>query len=253
VEYSFDIDVAKEHGINEAILIKNFQFWNRYNKANGKNCHDGRHWTYNTLHAFTEQFPFWTIKQLRRILNKLVANKVLVKGSFSKNRYDRTIWYAFADEDKWLRVRTGKDNSMLPVEDVHLSFSTTIVPKRANEYTDRKPDTTTTTITTNTTKKEEIQQVIDYWNGFSRLPKVVALSTSRREQLVIRLKQPHFAEHYKAVFKKLSESSFALGSNDRNWKVSLDWVIANDHNYIKVLEGKYDNKSDFFSRLKEKA
>ena len=31
------------------------------------------------------------------------------------------------------------------------------------------------------------------------------------------------------------------GNNDRKWKADLDWLIKNDTNMLKVLEGKYND------------
>jgi len=42
INYSFNIAVAKEYGVNEAIMVNNIVYWVIKNKANGKNCHDGR-------------------------------------------------------------------------------------------------------------------------------------------------------------------------------------------------------------------
>ena len=32
---------------------------------------------------------------------------------------------------------------------------------------------------------------------------------------------------------------FLYGRNDRQWRATLDWFIANDENVYRVLEGKY--------------
>lgn len=57
------------------------------------------------------------------------------------------------------------------------------------------------------------------------------------------------------VLLKASKSDFLLGKNDRGWKMDFDWVIANDTNWVKVMEGKYDNKpspDDQFQEMKRK-
>ena len=66
--YSFDIEIAQEIGVDEAIMLQNIIFWLVKNKANGTNHYDGRYWTYNSHKAFKELFPFWTENQIRRIL-----------------------------------------------------------------------------------------------------------------------------------------------------------------------------------------
>ena len=102
MNYSFDINHAKQYGVDEAIIIYNFQFWLQKNKANSNNLHDGRHWTYNSVRAYSELFPFWTQAKIKRILKSLVDQGVLIKGCYNKVKYDRTNWYAFQDESMFL-------------------------------------------------------------------------------------------------------------------------------------------------------
>lgn len=102
MNYSFDISIAKEYGVNEAIMIENFRFWILKNKANESNFYDGRYWTFNSIRAFKELFPFFTEKTIRTTLNHLKEKGVLISGNYNKNPYDKTSWYAFKDEDKWL-------------------------------------------------------------------------------------------------------------------------------------------------------
>ena len=41
------------------------------------------------------------------------------------------------------------------------------------------------------------------------------------------------------ILNGIKESDFCLGKNNSGWKVDFDWIISNDTNYLKVLEGKY--------------
>ena len=118
----FDEDVATEYGTSCAIVIASMQQWIRKNRANGKHLHpctlsDGtiedRTWTYNTVKAWTDLFPFWTPKQVRLILEKLIEKKVLKTDNFNRVGFDRTLWYAFEDEKRWLGF-DQKGNSDLP-------------------------------------------------------------------------------------------------------------------------------------------
>lgn len=45
------------------------------------------------MEAFTEIFPFWTTKQIRRILSKLEKNGYIKTWVYNKIWYDRTKWY----------------------------------------------------------------------------------------------------------------------------------------------------------------
>jgi len=103
MEYSFNVEHAKEYGVNEAIMIKNFQFWLSKNKSNGKHLIENRTWTYNSVKAFAQIFPFWTPRQINKTLNKLVDKKVLIRDNHNTLKYDRTMWYAFADEQTFLK------------------------------------------------------------------------------------------------------------------------------------------------------
>jgi hypothetical protein len=147
VEYSFDIKEAKKYGVDEAIMLKNIKFWVMKHKANGKNCHDGQTWTYNSNEAFSELFPFWKPGQIRRVIESLIKKGVLIKGCYNKNKMDRTSWYALKDESI-LKSNYHLSKSTNPNDD---NSSSTI-------YTDNKPD-----IKTN--ENESIcQEILDYWN-----------------------------------------------------------------------------------------
>jgi len=108
MEYSFDIDFAKKYGVDEAIMIKSFQYWIRLNKANKSNFYDGHYWTYNTISALSELFPFWSEKQVRTILQNLLKLNILIKGNYNKFGFDRTIWYAFQNEAEFLQINKSK-------------------------------------------------------------------------------------------------------------------------------------------------
>lgn len=95
--YVFDIDIAAEFGVNEAIMMQNFAYWIGKNAANDKNFHDGRYWTYNSVEAFAKLFPFWNAAQVRHILKNLIDKGVLIKGNYNAVGRDRTCWYAFTD------------------------------------------------------------------------------------------------------------------------------------------------------------
>lgn len=103
VEHSFNIGIAQKYCIPAAILYRHFQFWIAKNLANRVNFHDGRTWSYNTLRALTDQFPYLSVWDIRGALKLLVERGILLKGNFNKHSYDRTIWYAFKDEKTALK------------------------------------------------------------------------------------------------------------------------------------------------------
>lgn len=106
MHYWFDPDIARKYSVDEAIILAHLEFWIFTNRANGRNFHDRRTWTYNSLRGLAEIWPFWSMSHIWRTLDKLVQRQVLVKGNYNKIRgYDRTTWYAFKDEELWFKSR----------------------------------------------------------------------------------------------------------------------------------------------------
>jgi len=95
--YQFDIEHAEKYGVDEAIMLSNLIFWIRKNVACERNYNDGRTWTYNSASSFALLFPFWTEKQVRRVLASLVDQGVIITGNYNKSKMDRTRWFAMFD------------------------------------------------------------------------------------------------------------------------------------------------------------
>ena len=70
--HAFSIEHARLYGMREAVLIRNLHFWVSHNHANGTHQHDGRTWTYNSVRAFEDLFPYLTYKQIRTSLENAV-------------------------------------------------------------------------------------------------------------------------------------------------------------------------------------
>lgn len=103
MNHSFDVNFATEYkNVDIAILICHFQYWINMNKRLGRNLHENRTWTYQTLTEIAAMFPYWTKRQVEKYINKMVELKILTKGNFNKNSFDRTVWYAFVNESKFL-------------------------------------------------------------------------------------------------------------------------------------------------------
>ena len=96
--HHFKVALAKEFGIESAVLIDEFRFQISRNKANEKNFYDGRYWTYNSQKAYTEIFPYLSVGQIKRAISSLIDKGILLKGNYNANQYDRTNWYAFSDK-----------------------------------------------------------------------------------------------------------------------------------------------------------
>ena len=89
---------AEVYGLEEAIFLDAIMFWYRTNRANNNNFRDGRWWTYNSIKAFEDIFPWWTAKQIRRIANSCREQGALIAGEFNEDRRDRSLWYTPSGE-----------------------------------------------------------------------------------------------------------------------------------------------------------
>ena len=92
--HSFDPEIAEVVGLNAAVIYQNIVWWCEKNAANERNVYEGKAWTYNTLDAFCNLFPYLSAKQIRTALNKLKDAGLVAVGNFNKDPRDRTIWYA---------------------------------------------------------------------------------------------------------------------------------------------------------------
>ena len=95
--HMFDTDIAKRYGVNAAVLFQNIAYWCDHSRANGTNYHDGLYWTYNSVKAFQELFPYLGRSQIGSALQKLLDEGLIVKGNYNKVAYDRTAWYAVTE------------------------------------------------------------------------------------------------------------------------------------------------------------
>jgi hypothetical protein len=94
MEHHFNVEDAKKYGVECAILLNNIRFWVAKNKANEKHFYDGKYWTYNSVKAFGELFPYWSKDQIRRYIDKLETAGEIVSGNYNQSHYDRTKWYS---------------------------------------------------------------------------------------------------------------------------------------------------------------
>lgn len=98
MQHHFTVEVAKEYGINCAVLLDNFIYWQKENEANRRNYHDGRYWSYNTIKAFTEMFPYLSTQNIRTAIQKLLNAGLIISGEFADDPYDHTKWYSVTEK-----------------------------------------------------------------------------------------------------------------------------------------------------------
>lgn len=116
--HSFDVNHAKEYGMVEAVLLSGFNFWLTHNMANGTNYHDGLWWTYNSIEAYEELYPYLTAAKIRKALAHLEDEGLIVTGNYNRVRFDRTKWYALTEKGWSLFGKTICLNGQLHLSDL---------------------------------------------------------------------------------------------------------------------------------------
>ncbi len=82
--------LAIEIGLNEAIILQQIHYW--LNQSNHN--HDGKKWIYNTYDDWNKQFPFWSVMTIRRAINSLEKQNLILIANYNKAGFDKTRWYS---------------------------------------------------------------------------------------------------------------------------------------------------------------
>lgn len=148
MDHAFNTNIAKLYDVNIAILLHNFKFWTFNNLANKRNMYDGLCWSYDTLEALMDIFPYWTRRQIETVINKAVKAELLRKGNYNQTKYDRTVWYALTPKGYAFYPELLKEKYL---ESLYLSISPKCemdftewrngFPQSVTPIPDTKPDT----------------------------------------------------------------------------------------------------------------
>jgi hypothetical protein len=137
IKMQFDPDVALDVGVDCAIMFSNIEFWVEINEKNKQNFHNDKYWMYNSASSFCEFFPFWTEKQIRRILKTLASKGYIEKGNFNKKGYDRTGWYTCPNGKFDVTERSDESDQMVtPIPDIKPDIKQDTIPTQPEVATD---------------------------------------------------------------------------------------------------------------------
>ncbi|WP_315521892.1 helix-turn-helix domain-containing protein [Leptotrichia wadei] len=75
--------------------------------------------------------------------------------------------------------------------------------------------------------------------------------TDKRKRAINNLLKEYSLEEMLRAMGKIRTSNFLQGNNKTGWQISFDW-FTNKSNFLKVLEGNYDDKENISNSKKEK-
>ena len=180
MNHSFDVDIAKKYGIEEAILLQNLYFWIEKNKANNKHFYNDTYWTYNSKKAFADLFPYMTPRKIDYTLKNLIDNGLIITGNFNANATDRTLWYSLTKMGYCILQNCEMENTKL-LNDIDSNNNIN------NINTNNKPNINNVN---NKKKKEKIvienleerlQVIYDYWNTKGIIKHHIGLTKELKE------------------------------------------------------------------------
>lgn len=234
MQQSFDVELAKEYGILEAILIQNIYFWIEKNKANRKHFYDDRYWTYNSKKAFSEMFPYASERQIKYSLEKLIKKRILITGNYNKQWSDRTLWYSFSDIGLSIVQKRQMQQTIMSNENGQNCPMSTDNNVQAIPYinTDNKPN-----IKENIKEDSEIssnleiyKEIVNYMNVVNehhrfnvKIPFSYKYQSKATQKLInARLREGYNIEEFKDViwwgYKKFVENEFKTQTGESSYK-----------------------------------
>lgn len=96
-------------------------------------------------------------------------------------------------------------------------------------------------------KKEKVDcdAVVDLFHTCCpSFPRIIKISDSRKQKIKSRLgEMKNDWALLESVFKAMENSRFLRGENKNGWKATFDWVFENEKNWLKIIEGNYNDKT----------
>lgn len=228
-----DPNLAAITGLNEAIILQQLHYWLEINSRDKRNCRDGFYWTYNTYEKWQKQFPFWSVRTIRRIISNLEKQGLVVAGNYNRLKIDRTKWYRLNYEklESLSNSPLGQNGHM---EQANLTrpLPETIFAETKKDYIGNFPKENPTLSFLQHKNQNHVDSEKDYAiNYFIKRLKDVADITQRN------LKDETWREVIDTLFIMYDAS---IGRQGKYFDLDVDSIVSmTDHYCDNVVAGKY--------------
>ncbi len=172
----------------------------------------------------------------------ILINGLISSGWLDKCQNNRLIIHDWKDHaPTWLKGALGRKGETFAVLDLissNLSIGATTSPTYGATIAGRVGKGK------GKVRKDEVDVVVDKWNTFAEktgLNVVKRMNSQRISKTKLRLSTEGFS--FDEILDIIPKCPFLLGHKE-DWKVSFNWLIANDENWVKVIEGSYISKDD---------
>lgn len=220
MQHSFDVELAKEYGILEAILMQNIYFWIEKNKANNKHFYDGKWWTYNSQKAFSDMFPYASERKIQLALERLINKGLLECGNYNKTNFDRTKWYSITQNGYIVLQNVKSEYAKMLNENTH----------NVEPIPDINTDINTDNNTSSKVSSETYKEIIEYMNTVNehhafatKVPFSYKANSKNTQGLInARLREGYNIEDFKDViwwgYRKFVELEFETKNKESSYK-----------------------------------
>ena len=251
--------LAEEIGLNESIVLLQIEFW----ISISNHVIDGRRWTYQSIRDMKEKaFPFWSKDTINRAITSLINKGLLIEGNFNEKKYDKTRWLALGDGIKNLQSirfvegfeirstqnETRSSQNETPIPEITTEITTENIYSHIASENENEDlfgeETEEQNASKGRAKAVPYNEIVDLYNELCpSLPSVKKLTDKRKRNLKTLWEFiKGDMEHIRTVFENAEDSDFLSGRNEKWTGCNFDWLI-NINNFVKVLEGSYNDRS----------
>ena len=212
---SFHKGVARQCGLNAAIVFNHIVYWLDMNASNKEAQRDGKVWMYETQEKMSEFFEFLSVREIQNALKILIEEGLIIREHFNNNHFVRTNWYTVYDQEL-IRNSTIKKVYSKPPAGVLVS-----PPPVSSEDTRQ----------CHVYKEEDKQE-----------DKKIQIPAAEPVVVSLHLKDLKIPDTLKMQLTKNHDESYLelLAKRCLRWKGRTDDVAA-----IKFIQGKWDDWNDF--------
>lgn len=129
MQHMFDITIAAEFGLKEAVLVHRLYTLILANEANGRNERNGKFWTYDSAAAIQRNCPYFSVREVEGIIQRCRKKGLIETAQLSTNPRDRTNWYTVSDTVRAIYAHGGM-HSTLGANGSTSTGECTFTPKR---------------------------------------------------------------------------------------------------------------------------
>lgn len=147
------------------------------------------------------------------------------------------------------KARAEQASSRSSADRQHTTSTPSADLSTADQKDKRIKDKKNKSIKDKKSKREKAEGVLEAYNLIcSDLPKARTLTDQRVKHVNARLEE-HSLQEMRTVFEKAQKSKF-LSGQVKDWRADFDWLI-NANNFVKVLEGRYDDRDPVKSQYEQ--